>query len=275
MRLVWKAALWAFLLIAAFLTLFPILVTILGSFKTNAELTAGATILPSSWQFNNYVEAWRQAKFSTYTFNSLFVSVASTLGILLVSSMAAYVVDRMAFPGKRLYVGMQAFTMFVAIGAVVLRPQFELMIRLHLHDSLWGVVLILISAHASAFFILYSFMSGIPKELDEAALIDGCSRGRTFLQLIVPLLTPGLGVCALFAFRGAWNEYLLPFVFTLSKPQLQTLTVGLASLKYGISAASQTHLMMAGACLSIVPMLAVYLFANRSFMQMTAGSLKG
>lgn len=275
MRLVWKAALWAFLLIAAFLTLFPILVTILGSFKTNAELTAGATILPSSWQFNNYVEAWRQAKFSTYTFNSLFVSVASTLGILLVSSMAAYVVDRMAFPGKRLYVGMQAFTMFVAIGAVVLRPQFELMIRLHLHDSLWGVVLILISAHASAFFILYSFMSGIPKDLDEAALIDGCSRGRTFLQLIVPLLTPGLGVCALFAFRGAWNEYLLPFVFTLSKPQLQTLTVGLASLKYGISAASQTHLMMAGACLSIVPMLAVYLFANRSFMQMTAGSLKG
>ncbi|MDI4645776.1 carbohydrate ABC transporter permease [Cohnella hashimotonis] len=275
MRLVWKAALWAFLLIAAFLTLFPILVTILGSFKTNAELTAGATILPSSWQFNNYVEAWRQAKFSTYTFNSLFVSVASTLGILLVSSMAAYVVDRMAFPGKRLYVGMQAFTMFVAIGAVVLRPQFELMIRLHLHDSLWGVVLILISAHASAFFILYSFMSGIPKDLDEAALIDGCSRGRTFLQLIVPLLTPGLGVCALFAFRGAWNEYLLPFVFTLSKPQLQTLTVGLASLKYGISAASQTHLMMAGACLSILPMLAVYLFANRSFMQMTAGSLKG
>lgn len=275
MRHVWKIALWAFLLIAAFLTLFPILVTILGSFKTNAELTAGATILPSSWQLRNYAEAWRQAKFSTYTWNSLFVSAASTIGILLVSSMAAYVVDRMAFPGKKLYVGMQAFTMFVAIGAVVLRPQFELMIRLHLHDSLWGVVLILISAHASAFFILYSFMSGIPKELDEAALIDGCSRGRTFMRIVVPLLTPGLGVCALFAFRGAWNEYLLPFVFTLSKPELQTLTVGLAGLKYGISAASQTHLMMAGACLSIVPMLAVYLFANKSFMQMTAGSLKG
>ncbi|CAI6084973.1 carbohydrate ABC transporter permease [Cohnella sp. JJ-181] len=275
MRTIGKTALWAFLLAAALLTLFPILVTLLGSFKTNAELTAGATILPTSWQLSNYAEAWRQANFSAYTMNSLFVAAASTIGILLVSSMAAYVADRMTFAGKRLYIGMQAFTMFVAIGAVVLRPQFELMIKLRLQDTLWGVVLILVSAHASAFFILLSFMSGIPRELDEAALIDGCSRGRTFVKIVLPLLAPGLGVCALFAFRGAWNEYLLPFVFTLSKPELQTLTVGLASLKYGVSAASQTHLMMAGACLSIVPILVAYVFANKSFMQMSAGAIKG
>lgn len=275
MKIISKIALWAFMLLVLLFTLFPIVITVLGSFKTNAELTAGATILPSSWEFANYAAAWTQAGFKTYSFNSLFVAVSATAGTLIVASMAAYVVNRMNFFGKKLYVGIQAFTMFVSIGAVVLRPQFELMIDLKLHNSLWGVVLILISAHASAFFILLSFMSGIPRELDEAARIDGCSQGSIYVRIVLPLLTPGLGVAGLFAFRGAWNEYLLPFVFTLSKPELQTLTVGLANLKYGVSAAAQTHYMMAGACLSILPILIVYLFANKSFMQMTAGSLKG
>lgn len=275
MRYGWRWITWAFLLVVLFLTLFPIVITLLGSFKTNAELTAGATLLPSSWQFGNYAEAWSTAGFGTYSFNSLFVAVMATAGTLIVASMAAYVVNRMSFFGKKIYIGIQAFTMFVSIGAVVLRPQFELMIDLKLHNSLGGVILILISAHASAFFILLSFMSGIPRELDEAARIDGCSPASVYARIVLPLLAPGLGVAGLFAFRGAWNEYLLPFVFTLSKPELQTLTVGLANLKYGVSAAAQTHYMMAGACLSIVPILVVYLFANKSFMQMTAGSLKG
>jgi len=270
-----KTGLWIFLLAYALITLVPVVITILGSFKTNVEITTGATFLPSKWHFSNYSEAWEKANFSTYTFNSLIVAVSAVVGTLLVSSMAAYVVDRMTFFGKKIYVSMQAFTMFVAVGAVVLRPQFDLMVQLHLHSSLWGVILILISAHASIFFILLSFMKGIPRELDEAARIDGCSPGRTFWRIILPLLGPGLGVGALFTFRGAWNEYLLPLVFTMTKPELQTLTVGLANLKYGISAASQTHYMMAGACLSILPILVVYVFANKSFMQMTAGSLKG
>ncbi|SET89509.1 carbohydrate ABC transporter permease [Paenibacillus sp. NFR01] len=274
-NLLGKTVLWTFLLIIAFITLIPVVITILGSFKTNAELTTGATFLPGNWQFANYGEAWEQANFSRYTLNSLIVAVASVIGTLLVSSMAAYVVDRMDFFGKKIYVGLQAFTMFVAVGAVVLRPQFDLMVKLNLHSSLWGVILILISAHASIFFILLSFMKGIPRELDEAALIDGSSLNRTFWRIVLPLLGPGLGVGALFTFRGAWNEYLLPLVFTMTKPELQTLTVGLANLKYGISAASQTHYMMAGACLSILPILIAYIFANKSFMQMTAGSLKG
>lgn len=274
-RLATGTVLWAFLICIALLTLFPVVIAILGSFKSNMELTAGATLLPSEWHVDNYVQAWKQAKFSTYTWNSLFLGAATTVGTLIVASMAAYVCDRMVFPGKKLYVGIQAFTLFISIGAVVLRPQFELMIKMNLHTSLWGVILILISSHAYIFFILLSFMNGIPRELDEAAHIDGSSLGGTYVRIILPLLGPGLGVGALFTFRGAWNEYLLPLVFTMTKPNLQTLTVGLANLKYGVSAASQTHYMMAGACLSILPILVVYIFANKSFMQMTAGSLKG
>jgi raffinose/stachyose/melibiose transport system permease protein len=267
--------LWGFLLSVAFFTLFPVLMTVLGSFKTNMELTAGATILPKQWQFANYAAAWKQANFATYTWNSLFVSAAATVGTLIVASMAGYAVDRRTFPGKKLFVLMQASTMFISIGAVVLRPQFELMVKLHLNTSLWGVVLILISAHASTFFILMGFFKAIPRELDEAAMLDGCSFTGIYWRIVLPLLRPGLAVSALFAFRAAWNEYILPLVFTMNNPKLQTLTVGLASLRYTNSAAMQTHLMMAGACLSMLPILIVYLFANKSFMQVTAGSLKG
>jgi len=270
-----RVILWLFLLIIAFFTVFPVLMTILGSFKSNLELASGATIWPKEWHFSNYAEAWKQANFSTYTWNSLFVSVASTVGTLIVASMAGYVMDRRNFIGKRFFVVMQASTMFISIGAVVLRPQFELMVDLRLNQSLWGVVFILISAHATTFFILMGFFKAIPRDVDEAAMIDGCSFMGIYWRMILPLLKPGLGVTALFAFRTAWNEYILPLVFTMNTPKLQTLTVGLTNLRYGSGAAMQTHLMMAGACLSMLPILVVYFFANRSFMQVTAGSVKG
>src|SRR5690554_6074643 len=149
------------------------------------------------------------------------------------------------------------------------------MVKIHLNTSLWGVVLILISAHATTFFILMGFFKAIPRELDEAAMIDGASFFGIYWRIILPLLAPGLGVTALFAFRTGWNEYILPLVFTMNNVPLQTLTVGLTSLRYGNSAAMQIHLMMAGACLSMLPILVVYLFANKAFMQVTAGSLKG
>ncbi|WP_284646207.1 carbohydrate ABC transporter permease [Paenibacillus silviterrae] len=270
-----RVVMWAFLVITALLTLFPVLMTVAGSLKSNAELMSGGGLLPEVWQFANYAEAWRQTKFAQYTWNSVFLSVTVTVGTLLVAAMAAYVVDRRAFPGKALYVGIQASTMFISVGAVMLRPQFDLMVKLNLNTTLWGVILILISAHASTFFILLGFFKAIPRELDEAAMIDGSSFSRSFFTIILPLLTPGLGVSGLFAFRHAWNEYILPLVFTMTNPKLQTLTVGLANLRYGSSAAMQVHLMMAGACLSILPMLLVYILANKSFMQVTAGSIKG
>lgn len=266
---------WILLLAISALLLFPIAVAFLGSLKTNLELTTGATFFPETWQFNNYVQAWTQADFASFTFNSLFVAVFVTAGTLLVSAMAAYAVDRVPFKGKKLFIFLQSFTLFISIGAVVLRPQFDLMVSIGLQKSLWGVIIILISAHATAFFMVIGFFRGIPKELDEAALIDGCNFYTTFWRIILPLLRPALAVAALFTFRGAWNEYILPLVFSLSRPDMQTLPVGLANLRYGAGAAVENQLMLAGACISILPLLIVYLFANRSFMQVTVGSVKG
>lgn len=274
-RFAGRTMMWVFLLAIVVFTLFPLVMTLTGSMMTNAELMSGGNLLPSKWQFGNYAEAWQQSNFARYTWNSLFMSVTSTVGTLLVAAMAAYVVDRRNFRGKGLFVGLQASMMFISMGAIVLRPQFDLMVLLGLNSSLWGVILILISGHASTFFILSGFYKAIPRELDEAAMMDGSGFIRTFFRIIIPLLAPGLGVSGLFAFRHAWNEYILPLVFTLTDPHLQTLTVGLANLRYGSSAAMQTNLMMAGACLSMLPMLVVYMLANKSFMQVTAGSIKG
>ncbi|MGG1556098.1 carbohydrate ABC transporter permease [Paenibacillus ferrarius] len=270
-----RALLWIFLLVTAILIAFPVVVTFLSSLMSNLEITKGGKFFPSTLHFENYKEAWVQANFARFTWNSIFLSTTSTIGTLIVASMAAYVVDRMKFPGKSIYVAIQASTMFISIGAVVIRPQFELMVKLHMHTNLWGVALIQIAGHAYIFFILLSFLQGISRELDEAARIDGCSNGGIFWRIILPLMRPGLGVGALFTFCGAWNEYLRPLVFTMTNPKLQTLTVGLSYLRYGASAAVQTHYMLAGACLSILPLLVAYMIANKSFMQMTAGSLKG
>ncbi|MBD2867218.1 carbohydrate ABC transporter permease [Paenibacillus arenilitoris] len=274
-RLFARLPAWLLLLAVSALMLFPIVVAFLGSFKSNLELTTGATFFPESWQFRNYVQAWTQADFASFTFNSVFVAVFVTVGTLLVSAMAAYAVDRVPFKGKKLFIFMQSFTLFISIGAVVLRPQFDLMVNIGLQKSLWGVIIILISAHATAFFMVIGFFRGIPKDLDEAALIDGCNFYSIFWRIILPLLRPALAVVALFTFRGAWNEYILPLVFSMSRPDMQTLPVGLASLRYGAGAAVENQLMLAGACISILPLLIVYLFANRSFMQVTVGSVKG
>ncbi|WP_282938373.1 carbohydrate ABC transporter permease [Paenibacillus sp. RC67] len=267
--------LWAFLLIVLVVTVFPVIMAIINSFKTNIEINLGDTFLPKSWQFSNYLNAWQKGNFSTFTWNSLFISIVSTIGTLIVASMAAFAANRLPFPGKKLFVFIQSATMFISIGAVVLRPQYDIMVSLGLNKTLWGVVIILIAAHASTFFILLGFFQGIPKELDEAAMLDGCGYFRIYWRIVLPLVAPGLGVSALFAFRHGWNEYILPLVFTMSSPKLQPLTVGLANLRYGTGDAAQLNLMLAGACLSILPILVVYALANKSFMQMSAGSLKG
>ncbi len=270
-----RAGLWVFLIVVAGFTLFPIVMAFLGSAKTNLELTTGASFLPREWRFDNYARAWESANFARFTWNSIFVSVFTTLGTLIVATMAAYAVGRTNFRGKRFYLVLQSCTLFISIGAVVLRPQFDLMVGLGLQRSLWGVIIILISAHATVFFMLIGFVRAIPKELDEAALIDGCNFYTVYFRIILPLLTPALGVTALWTFRGAWNEYILPLVFTMTQPNLQTLTVGLAALKYGVGDATEPQLMLAGACLSMLPILIVYVFANKSFMQVTSGSVKG
>ncbi|MDQ0061496.1 carbohydrate ABC transporter permease [Paenibacillus harenae] len=274
-RISGRVLIWTFLLITTALLMLPVALAMLGSFKTNQELNAGSALLPQVWQLENYIYTWKEAKFSLYVWNSIIYSVGATMATVIVCSLAAYAVARRTFPGRKLLLGVYSAMMFIHMGVLTLKPAYQIMVTLGLHKSVLGLIIMMTGAGGTTFFILFAFIRSISKELDEAAMIDGAGSFYIFSRVIMPLCTPALGVVGLFAFRGAWNNYILPLVFTMSQPHLQPITVGLTNIRYGFGGAVQSHLMLTGACISMIPMLIIYILANKSFVQMNVGAVKG
>lgn len=271
-----NALMYLVLTIFAVLFLYPVIYVLCGSLKTNMQLMSGGSILPTTWEFGNFLEVWEKANFAQYTFNSVFIALFSTVGAVLLSSLVAFCLERCDFPGRKLIRSMYMMTMFIALGAVTLRPLYTLAVQTGLQNSLWPIILITIGAQGSNIFLVTKFIAGLPNELYEAAVMDGCGPLRQYWNITLPLIKPILATVALFQFRIAWNDYITSSVFTMTSPELRPLTVGVVQLKYGASAAAEYHLMMAGAAISIVPMLLVYLLCNRYFVEgATAGSVKG
>lgn len=267
---------WTFLMAIALVMLFPVAYAVLGAFKSNQELTTGGSILPKEWRFDNFSEAWNIANFGRYIWNTLFLCFWVVLGALVTASMTAYCINRRQFPGRGLLIVAYTALMFISVGPLTLRPLYELAVNLGVNNSLVPVALILIGGQGVNIFILNGYMKTIPRELDEAAAIDGAGFFRIYWQIILPLTRPALGVVALFEFRHAWNEYLYALVFTLTNPDLRPLSVGVAALRYNDTAATQWNLMLTGAAISIVPLLIVYFFTNKSFISgLSSGALKG
>ena len=260
----------------AVVILYPVIYVLCGSLKTNLQLMAGGGLLPTTWEWGNFVEVWQKANFAQYTFNSVFIAVFSTAGAVILSSLTAFCLARCDFPGRKLLRTLYMMTMFIALGAVTLRPLYTLAVQVNLQNSLWPIILITIGAQGNNIFLVTKFFSGLPKELDEAAILDGCGPFTLYWKVLLPLLKPILATVALFQLVIAWNDYITSSVFTMTTPALRPLTVGVVQLKYGASAAAEYHLMMAGAAISIIPMLIVYLLCNRYFVEgTTSGSVKG
>ncbi len=273
-----RGLLFVFMLIVGLLTLYPVLYVLFGSFKENAELLVGGiNLFPKVWSVDNFVEAWQQADFSTYTMNSVVIAVGVMLLSLFVTSMAGYVLDRRKFPGRALIYGTFMAFMFINVGSVSLRPLFELAISLHMNTSLFSVIFISAAGgQATYIFLIMSYMKSVPKELDEAATIDGCTFFQTFYKIILPLLRPILATVALLSFRGGWNEYIMPLVFTMTEPSKRPLTVGVNMLKNSGDGAAAWNIMFAGAVIAIVPILLIYIVASRYFIDgLTGGAVKG
>lgn len=270
------AAKWVFLGITVIFTLYPIIYTILGSLKTNAELTQGGSFFPSQWHFENYYKAFMEADFLQYTVNSIIVSLAVTLLAVSTCSLAGFIMARRDFPGKKLLSAMYLSMMFVSLGSITLYPIYEMMHALNLHKTIIALIVALTGGQAANVFLVMGFTKAIPRELDEAAIIDGCSIYQVYYKIVLPLTKPILAVVALFAFRNAWNDYITGLVMTITAPALKTLTVAVVQLKYSVNAAAEWHIMLAGASIAIIPILIVYLFANKQFIAgLTAGAVKG
>lgn len=273
-----RGIVWLLMLFLAVLMVFPVLYIIFGSFKGNAELlVGGSNIFPSKWIFSNYAEAWQKANFATYTLNSLFLATGVMVISLISSTMAGYVFSRRKFKGKELLYSLFVAFMFINVGSVSLRPLFELAVKLHMNKSLIFVILISAgTAQATFIFLCRGFVNALPKELDEAAKIDGCTFFQIYRLVILPLLKPVMATVALLSFRHGWNEYILPLVFTMTNDKMRPLTVGVNMLKNAGDGAAAWNIMFAGATIAIVPMLLIYCFFSRYFMGgMTTGAVKG
>lgn len=270
--------LWLFLLCVSILVIFPVLYIILGSFKENQELLlGGSNIFPTHFIAQNYVDAWNQANFAVYTKNSLFLACGVMIISVIVASMAGYVFSRKSFPGKEAIYGIFTAFMFINVGSVSLRPLYELATNLKVNTSLWPVILFSAGGgQATYIFLCRGYVNGVPKELDEAARIDGCTFFQTYYRVIMPMLKPVLATVAILSFRQGWNEYILPRVFTMTNDSLRPLTVGVNMLKNAGDGAAAWNIMFAGATIAIVPILIVFICFSRYFMSgLTDGAVKG
>ena len=179
-----------FLLIMIVFTLYPIVYTVLGSLKTNAELTAGGSFLPKSWQFQNYYQAFIQADFVKYTGNSVILAVSTTLLAVITCALAGFIFARRDFTGKKLLLGLYTSMMFISLGSVTLYPIYQFLHDVGLSKSMIGLILALTGGQAMNVLLVMGFVKGIPKELDEAATIDGANRWHKILHITWPGILP-------------------------------------------------------------------------------------
>jgi ABC-type glycerol-3-phosphate transport system permease component len=274
----YKSLIYIFLTAILLISIFPIIYIILSSFKSNAEiLTSGANIIPEKFIFDNYIQAWNLANFRLFTWNSLYMTFFVVLGTIITTTTLAYVLDRGKFAGRKFIYAILLSTMFVSLGTSSLLPQLKVAKLLGLHTSLWGVIIIrVMGINVTQVFIAKGFLATIPNEIDEAAKIDGCGFIRIYWSIIFPLLKPLIATVGLLSFRQAWNDYMLPMVFTMANPEKSPLVVGVVNLRNTGEAASSWNLMLAGTTIAILPMLIVYLFLNKYFISgLTSGAVKG
>lgn len=264
-RWVWtRGALYSILILYASLSLFPFIVGFIGSFKDSQGLYASALALPKVWHWDNYSTAWTQGMFGVYLKNSVFVTGLSLVGVLLFGSMASYVLARYTFKGRG------ALSMYFLAGLVLpfrlaILPVFILLRSLHLFDTLWGLVFVYIAADLPfAIFILTNYFQSIPKEIEEAAIVDGAGPFRIYLQIMLPLVRPALATVGVVIFVWVWNDFFLPLVF-IQTPAHNTLILGLFNF-FGRHLVEWQYV-LAGANITFMPVLLAYMFASRQFIE--------
>ena len=275
-----RAPAYLFLIIIFVITVYPLVYTICASFKTNHEImTANSQLLPKQFTFENYFIAWHSEDFYVPVLlkNSIIYSVCVVLFQLASAAMGGYVFAQGHFSGKKIVFAIMTALMFVNLGGATTVPVLKIVNALHLGGTIWGLLITkMFGINITGIYLIMGYIQTLPKELDEAATIDGCGFFKVFTAITLPLLQPVLITIGILAFQGSWNETLMPTIFTMSRPEQRTLTAGLYALKNVGESASQWNLMMAGSVISMLPVLVVYMFANKHFVTgIASGAVKG
>jgi multiple sugar transport system permease protein len=272
---VWKVSKKVFLhlIIYAFalLVISPFLWMILTSFKDMSEIYVyPPKWLPEKFNFDNYVNAFTAAPFGRYYLNSLIVAFAVTLGQLITCSMAAFAFARLRFKGRDILFYIFLGTMMIPYNVTMI-PSFMVLYWLGWIDSYYALI---VPGLASAFgtFLLRQFFITIPRELEEAAYIDGASRFQVLRRIIVPLAKPALATLAIFTFMGVFNDFIWALI-VINSEQMQTVQLGLAIFRDRYL--TEWDLLMAGSVTAVLPILIVFFFAQKYFIKgITLSGLK-
>lgn len=251
------------LIVGSVIMILPFAWMILTSFKTLAESTQmPPKIFPDTLQFSNYTEVMRLLPFDKFYINTILMLLFRVIGSVLFSAMAAYAFARLNFPGKNFFFSLVLLQMMVP-GQLFIIPQFLLVQKLGLLNTVTALV---IPGIVSAFgtFLLRQFFMGIPKELEEAAKLDGCSIGRTFFSIMLPLANSGLVALGIFTALFAFKDLMWPLIVNMSIDKM-TLSAGLASLQGQFS--TNFPQLMAGSLLAVWPMLLIFVIFQRKFIE--------
>ncbi|MEI6845218.1 MAG: carbohydrate ABC transporter permease [Actinomycetes bacterium] len=260
--------------IAIILMGFPVYWMITTSLKPKDEiLTVNPTLIPHHLTFSNYIQATTKDGFLQSLWNSVIVVFFTVIISLAVALFASIAVARMKFKGKQIYVASILLVQMLPLTALLI-PLFLLLTKLNLTDKLAGVILTYV-AFVLPFVVwtLRGFLVNIPTELEEAALVDGCTKPQAYRLVLFPLIAPGLVATAIFAFIQAWNEFLLAYIL-LSSPEKATLPIWLAG--YTNRFGTDWGPLMAGSTLAAIPVVIFFsLIQNRIATGVTAGAVKG
>ncbi len=273
MKKVGKTIIYVLLAAVAFVWVYPFIWMITASLKTQDEFFAsGLSLIPKNLDFDNYVRAWNNANFGVYFKNSIIVTVCVVAIVLLATSAAGYVMGRYMFVGKKLIMGIFMASITIPLVFTVI-PIYELLKEMGLESNLLGLILAEAGGGHVIFLMLFSsFYGGLPKELEEAATIDGSSFMKTYSSIMFPLAKPIMATVVIMQFIWTWNSFLLPLIVTLSKPELRTLAVGLYALR-GENVVDWTGI-AAGACIAVLPIIIIFVCLQKYFVDGVAGAVK-
>ncbi|MBB2481313.1 carbohydrate ABC transporter permease [Bacillus sp. APMAM] len=261
-----KIVAFLFLLLMAIIWIFPLLYTVFSSFKSEEDIqTKGFTFLPIHWVMVNYQEVLfhnTSAPLAKWFMNSVIIAVSQTLLVLVIVSLAAFGYTRLKFKGKNaLFLFLMATMMFPSV--VNLIPLYKIIDSLGWVNSYLAAI---VPGAVGVFniFLVRQFMTGIPKEFDESAKVDGASDFQIFIKIILPLIRPVLTVVALFTFTGAWNDFLWPSI-VFNDVDKMPITPGLQLLQ-GMYAMDVGHA-LAAALIALLPTFLLYLFTQKYFVE--------
>ncbi len=251
------------LVVLCLLMLYPLIWLLVSSFKPTDLIFRDVSLIPSDVDWTNYSEGWNalQYPFGRYLMNSAVIVLGSLLGNLVSCSMAAYAFARLEFRGRRLWFAIMLGSIMLPIHVIIV-PQYILFARLDwINTFLPLIVPKLLATDAFFIFLMVQFFRGIPRELDEAARLDGCGHGRIYLRIMLPLSLPALATTAIFTFIWTWNDFFSQLIF-LTRPDMYTAPVALRTFLDSTGASSWGP-MFAMSIVSLVPVFLAFLFGQK------------